>query len=108
MSEIIWITCLSHAATFPEGRESEHASGPLALGNGPCALVQFVSERPHGTIFSYSVTLPVDNDLPCLTVVHLTLEAPDRDTALDLAITEAKARGYGMDFNNRIATIELD
>lgn len=106
--KITWITCLAHMVSFPAGWEAEHASGPLALGNGPCALVQFVAERPAGPMFSYSVTLPVDNDLPCLTVVHITLEAPDRDMALDLAITEAKARGYGMDFKNRVATVELD
>lgn len=45
--DITWITCLSHAARFPEGWEAEHASGPLAIGNGPCALVQYISERPE-------------------------------------------------------------
>ena len=50
MNSIIWITCLTHAACFPEGWESEHASGPLALSNGPCALVQYISDRPEAVI----------------------------------------------------------
>lgn len=35
-----WVTCVSHAATFPKGWESEHAMGPLATGNGPCVFFE--------------------------------------------------------------------
>jgi hypothetical protein len=41
----MWTYCLTHAACFPEGWEAEHASGPLAIGNGPCALVQFIADH---------------------------------------------------------------
>jgi hypothetical protein len=39
------VHCLTHAACFPEGWEAEHAAGPLATGNGPCALVMYIAER---------------------------------------------------------------
>jgi hypothetical protein len=47
----MWTYCLTHAACFPEGWEAEHASGPLAIGNGPCALVQYIADHARTVEF---------------------------------------------------------
>lgn len=45
---------------------------------------------------TYTVVIPVTNDLPARTVVSVTVTAATRQRAGRAAVREARARGYGI------------
>lgn len=53
----------------------------------------------------YKVILPVTNDLPALTTVAASVDAPDSEQALKLAMSAAVALGWDLD-NDRAASVE--
>lgn len=60
---------------------------------------------PYGDAMKYKVILPVINDLPALTTVAASVDAPDSEQALKLAMSAAVALGWDLD-NDRAASVE--
>jgi hypothetical protein len=92
-----------------EWAERETACG-YAYNPGP--LMPYISylvidARRTDPTHAYSVTLPVANDFPALTVVHMVIDALDADAAYAEALSHAHRAGYTMDFR-RDPTVELD